>query len=75
MDFPQPGDVSRAQELCRGFGPTLASEYLARQHGLLIGREALRQLMISKPAYGAASFRRSKPFTNGGAIIREYLSV
>ncbi len=31
--------------LYRGFGPTLASEYLAKKHKLAIGREALRQLM------------------------------
>ena len=31
-------------ELYRGFGPTLASEYLAMKHRLAIGREALRQL-------------------------------
>jgi hypothetical protein len=35
-----------SQEVYRGFGPTLASEYLAKKHKLLIGREALRQLMI-----------------------------
>lgn len=35
-----------SQEVYRGFGPTLASEYLARKHKLTIGREALRQLMI-----------------------------
>ena len=35
-----------SQEVYRGFGPTLASEYLARRHKLTIGREALRQLMI-----------------------------
>ena len=30
----------------RGFGPTLASEYLAKEHEIRIGREALRQWMI-----------------------------
>ena len=35
-----------SQEVYRGFGPTLASEYLARRHKLRIGRETLRQLMI-----------------------------
>ena len=35
-----------SQEIYRGFGPTLASEYLAKQHQVNIGREALRQLMI-----------------------------
>lgn len=34
-----------SQEVYRGFGPTLASEYLAQRHGLKIGREALRQLL------------------------------
>src|SRR5579884_1804790 len=32
-------------ELYRGFGPTLASEYLAKKHKLTIGRETLRQVM------------------------------
>jgi transposase len=35
-----------SQEVYRGFGPTLASEYLARKHKLKIGREALRQVMM-----------------------------
>lgn len=30
----------------RDFGPTLASEYLEQRHGIGIGREALRQVMI-----------------------------
>lgn len=32
-------------ELYRGFGPTLAREYLAKKHKLAIGRETLRLLM------------------------------
>jgi transposase len=32
-------------EVYRGFGPTLAREYLAKKHKLVIGRESLRQLM------------------------------
>lgn len=35
-----------SEEVYRGFGPTLASEYLAKKHKLRIGREALRGLMI-----------------------------
>lgn len=35
-----------SQEVYRGFGPTLASEYLASKHKLHMGREALRQLMM-----------------------------
>jgi transposase len=36
-----------SQEVYGGFGPTLASEYLANKHGVKIGREALRQIMIA----------------------------
>jgi transposase len=36
-----------SEEVYRDFGPTLASEYLADKHGVRIGREALRQVMIS----------------------------
>ena len=39
------------------FGPTLASEYLAERHKLNIGREALRQVMISAGLWRA---RRQK---------------
>lgn len=35
-----------SREVYHGFGPTLASEYLANKHKLRIGREALRQWMI-----------------------------
>jgi hypothetical protein len=35
-----------SQEMYRGFGPTLASEYLAKQHKIAAGREALRKLMM-----------------------------
>jgi transposase len=34
-------------EVYRGFGPTLASEYLTAKHQIWIGREALRQIMMS----------------------------
>lgn len=36
-----------SEEVYRDFGPTLASEYLAAKHDIQIGREALRQLMIT----------------------------
>jgi hypothetical protein len=35
-----------SEEVYAGFGPTLASEYLAKKHRIHIGREALRQIMI-----------------------------
>ena len=48
-----------SQEVYRGFGPTLASEYLASKHKLRIGREALRQLMLG------AGLWRGRPQRNG----------
>src|ERR1700722_14773826 len=35
-----------SQEVYRGFGPTLASEYLAKKHKLTIGREAFRHVIF-----------------------------
>jgi hypothetical protein len=46
-----------SQEVYRDFGPTLASEYLTDKHGIHIGREALRQVMISAGLWKA---RRQK---------------
>ena len=36
-----------SQDVYKGFGPTLASEYLARKHKVQIGRETLRQVMMA----------------------------
>jgi hypothetical protein len=36
-----------SQEVYKGFGPTLACEYLAKKHNVQIGRESLRQLMMA----------------------------
>lgn len=46
-----------SQDVYQGFGPTLASEYLAKKHKLQIGRETLRQIMI---AAGLWRSRRQK---------------
>lgn len=46
-----------SQEVYRGFGPTLASEYLRDKHQVKIGREALRQIMIAAGLWRA---RREK---------------
>jgi hypothetical protein len=46
-----------SQDVYRDFGPTLASEYLEDKHGIHIGREALRQVMISTGLWKA---RRQK---------------
>jgi transposase len=36
-----------SQEVYRGFGPTLAAEYLQKRHNVKIGRETLRKIMIA----------------------------
>jgi hypothetical protein len=46
-----------SQEVYRGFGPTLASEYLAKRHRVQVGRESLRQLMLGAGLWRA---RRQK---------------
>jgi transposase len=46
-----------SQEVYRGFGPTLASEYLAQRHNVKIGREALRQIMIGARLWRARGQR------------------
>jgi transposase len=46
-----------SQQEYRDFGPTLAGEYLAKKHGVKIGREALRQIMM---AAGLWRSRRQK---------------
>jgi transposase len=42
-----------SQEVYRGFGPTLAAEYLAKQHGLVASRETLRGWMIGAKLWRA----------------------
>lgn len=46
-----------SQEVYRDFGPTLASEYLAKEHQVEIGREALRQIMIQAGLWRARGQR------------------
>jgi transposase len=46
-----------SQEVYRGFGPTLASEYLAEKHDIRIGRETLRKMMLEAGLWRARSCR------------------
>jgi len=46
-----------SQEVYQGFGPTLASEYLKKKHEVVVGREALRQIMMAAGLWRA---RRQK---------------
>jgi hypothetical protein len=50
-----------SQEVYRGFGPTLASEYLRGKHDIDIGREALRQVMIGAGLWRARRQKVEKP--------------
>ena len=49
-----------SQEVYRGFGPTLASEYLAKKHHIEIGREALRQILIAAGLWRARGQKAEK---------------
>jgi transposase len=52
-----------SQEIYRGFGPTLAAEYLAKQHDLPVSRETLRGWMIAAKLWGAKPKRVEKVHT------------
>lgn len=41
------------------FGPTLASEYLAEQHGITLSRETLRQMLIAAGVWNAKVAKRA----------------
>ena len=44
----------------RGFGPTLASEYLAKKHGIEVSRETVRQWMMEAKLWRARKQRIEK---------------
>jgi transposase len=46
-----------SQEVYRGFGPTLATEYLAKKHDLQVGRETLRGWMTTAKLWRAKAKR------------------
>jgi transposase len=52
-----------SQEVYRGFGPTLAAEYLAKKHDLRVGRETLRGWMITAKLWRAKPKRVEKVHT------------
>src|SRR5882724_12688916 len=45
-DTEQEAVTILSQAVYRGFGPTLAAEYLAKKHGITVSRETVRQWMI-----------------------------
>jgi DNA-binding Lrp family transcriptional regulator len=48
------------QEVYRGFGPTLASEYLAKRHQLQVSKETVRKWMIAAGLWSARKQRISR---------------
>src|SRR3954471_607692 len=52
-----------SQEVYRGFGPTLAAEYLAEKHKLEVSRETLRGWMIGAQLWRAKARRAEKGHT------------
>jgi len=48
------------QEVYRGFGPTLASEYLSKHHGIEVSRETVRGWMIEAKLWRAKKQRIEK---------------
>lgn len=54
-DTEQKAIAILSQPVYRGFGPTLAAEYLAEKHGIDVSRETLRQWMIGAQLWRAHS--------------------
>jgi len=52
-----------SQDVYRGFGPTLAAEYLKEKHGLSVSRETLRGWMMTVQLWRAKPKRISKVHT------------
>jgi hypothetical protein len=52
-DTEQKAIAILSQPVYRGFGPTLAAEYLAKKHGIDVSRETLRQWMIGAQLWRA----------------------
>src|SRR5690348_10312014 len=50
-----------SEDRYRGFGPTLASEYLREKHEIQIGREALRKVMSQAGLWRPRKQKREKP--------------
>ena len=56
------GGAILSQPVYRGFGPTLAAEYLAKKHDIEVSRETVRQWMIEAKLWrGAEAARRGDP--------------
>ena len=59
-DTEQEAITILSQPVYRGFGPTLAAEYLAKKHDIDVSRESLRQWMIEAKLWRARKQRVEK---------------
>ena len=59
-DTEQEAIAILTRPVYRGFGPTLASEYLARKHGIAVSRETVRRWMIQAKLWRARRQRVEK---------------
>ena len=59
-DTEQEAVAILSQPVYRGFGPTLASEYLAKKHDIEVSRETVRQWMIGAKLWRARKQRVEK---------------
>jgi hypothetical protein len=54
--------IALVREHYSDFGPTLATEYLAERHNVVISHEALRKLMIQAGLWKDRDGRRPRPY-------------
>jgi len=59
-DTEQAAVAILSRPVYRGFGPTLAAEYLAKEHGIEVSRETVRQWMIKAKLWRAHKQRIEK---------------
>lgn len=59
-DLEQEAVAILSRPVYRGFGPTLASEYLAKKHNIQVSRETVRQWMIQAKLWRARKQRVEK---------------
>lgn len=52
--------VTIVRECYTDFGPTLACEYLAEQHGITLARETLRQMLMTAGVWNAKVAKRAR---------------
>ena len=66
-----------SQPVYRGFGPTLAAEYLDKKHEIEASKETVRQWMIGSKVVAGAEAAKSRRCTcggRGGAVSESWCS-